>query len=99
MVSLENESSELGDQNLTAHDNDPKNNEHGVFENAIEDIPLIMDLTAADHVKDLHEHERGEDERVVAGRSFLICVLDVQGIAIPFGKAAWVYVTIGSVVL
>jgi hypothetical protein len=99
VVSLENESSELGDQNLTAHDNDPKNNEHGVFENAIEDIPLIMDLTAADHVKDLHEHKRGEDERVVAGRSFLICVLDVQGIAIPFGKAAWVYVTIGSVVL
>ena len=97
-VSLENESSELSDQNLTTHYHDPKNNEHGVFEDAIEDVPLIMDLTAADHVKDLHEHERGEDERVVAGRSLLICVLDVQGIAIPFGKAAWVYVAIGSVV-
>ena len=88
----------MGDQNLTAHDNDPKNNEHGVFEDAIEDVPLIMDLAAADHVKDLHEHERGEDERVVARRSFLFSEFNVQGIAIPFGKAAWVYVTIGSVV-
>jgi len=97
-ASLENESSELGDQNLTAHNNEPKNNEHGVFEDAIEHVPLIMDLTAADHVHDLHEHERGEDERVVAGRSFLFCVLDVQGIAIPFGKAAGVDVASGSVV-
>lgn len=58
-----------------------------------------MDLTAADHVKDLHEHERGEDEREVAGRSFLFCELDVLGIAIPLGEAAWIYVTSGSVVL
>ena len=88
----------MGDQNLTAHDNDPENNEHGVFEDAIEDVPLIMDLTAADHVKDLHEHKRGEDERVVAGRSFLICVLDVKGITIPFSKAAGVDLASGSFV-
>ena len=97
-ASLENESSELGDQNLTAHYDEPKNNEHGVFEYSIEDVPLVMDLTAADHVHDLHEHERGEDKRVVTGRSFLFSVLDVQEVAIPLGKAAGVDVTSWSVV-
>jgi len=43
-----------------------------------------MNLAAADHVEELHEYEWSKDERVVAGRSFWILVLDVQGLAIPF---------------
>jgi len=58
-----------------------------------------MNLAAADHVEELHKHEGSEDERVVAGRSFLTFVLAVQGLAIPFVEATRVHKAIWSVVL
>jgi hypothetical protein len=42
-----------------------------VFEN----VELIMNLAAADHVKDLHKHEDVKDEGVVAGRTGFFSVL------------------------
>jgi len=65
--------------------------------NIIKDVVFIVNLAAADHVEDLHEHERSEYECVVAGRSYLINILFIQWFTIPFVKAARVYVTSRSV--
>ena len=63
---------------------------------SLEDFKLIMDLSGAEHVKDLHHDERGEDEGQVAGWTPAFLKLSsfffdsVEGLAVPVVRSAWV---------
>jgi len=48
---------ELRAENLNDDDNSPDNEECWVAEDAFEDVDLVVDLSGADHVEDLHEHK------------------------------------------
>ena len=52
---------ELSAKNLDDDDNGPDNKESWVREDAFEDIDLISNLSGANHVENLHEHEEVED--------------------------------------
>lgn len=54
---------------MTTDDEEPEHNEDWVLENALEDVPFVVDLSGADHVEDLHKHKGGEDESQVAAWS------------------------------
>lgn len=63
-------SEELAAADLRDHDYGPDDDEGGVGGDALEDVLLIVDLSGADHVEDLHEHEQIEDDGQVAGGAF-----------------------------
>lgn len=66
-LDLEDEVGELNDDDLESEDDDPHTEEHEVVEEAGEDVPLVMDLSGADHVHNLHKHEQVEEEGEVLG--------------------------------
>lgn len=67
------ESSEkLAAADLSDDDGGPDDDEGGVSGDALEDVLLIVDLSGADHVEDLHEHEKVEDHSEVAGVAFTL---------------------------
>lgn len=51
---------ELGYHNLDYSDNSPDDDKGWVLQDSFEDIDFIIDLSGADHVEDLHEHEEIE---------------------------------------
>lgn len=55
------DSSVLRDQDLEGDNEHPDGNEHEVFEDSLADINLVVNLSCADHVEDLHQHESCED--------------------------------------
>ena len=59
---------------------------------AFKDIEFVMNLSCADHVPDLHEHEEVEDPGSVTG-GFTICLfvpLRVERISIPVFRSSWI---------
>lgn len=54
---------------MTGNDQEPEDDENDVLVDALKDVKLIMDLARANHIKDLHKHESGEDESQMAGWS------------------------------
>jgi hypothetical protein len=64
---LEDEAGELNDDYLEAEDDGPHSDEHEVVEEALEDVPFVVDLPGADHVHNLHEDEQVEEEGEVLG--------------------------------
>ena len=66
LMNLKSPSSELDNEKLSEHNDDPNNHEHGVSEDSIEDVELVIDLSRAKHVEDLHQHEQVEHDRQVA---------------------------------
>lgn len=63
---------QLAAQDLHDQDNDPDDDEGGVAENAFKYVDLIIDLSRANHVENLHEDEEVEDDGQVARRSRLL---------------------------
>lgn len=53
----ENAISNLGNDNLATDNNEPEDDECYVFVDVGEDVELIMHLSAANHVHDLHKNE------------------------------------------
>mmetsp|Transcript_41235 Transcript_41235/g.62745 ORF Transcript_41235/g.62745 Transcript_41235/m.62745 type:complete len:202 (-) Transcript_41235:1946-2551(-) len=66
-MNLHGPAADQDDKDLTDDDNEPHRDEHGVGEDALEDVDLIVDLTRSQHVEDLEEHEQVEDNGKVAG--------------------------------
>jgi hypothetical protein len=62
LMHLESPSSVLDNEELSEHNDDPNNHEHGVGEDSIEDVELVIDLSSAKHVEDLHQHEQVEHD-------------------------------------
>ena len=50
-----------GDSDLSNDNDSPHSKEHEVLVHAFKDILLIMDLSGANHIPDLHEYEEVED--------------------------------------
>lgn len=57
-----------------------------------EDVKLVVDLSCAEHVEDLHHDKTGEDESHVAGRTGLILDLFVEKGTVPVIRSAGVNV-------
>ena len=88
-MDLEDLSGVLGDNELTNHDDDPYKDEHKVGVNSFEDVKLVMNLSGANHVEDLEQHECVENEGQVTGRTILFSNLLVEIGAIPVLKSSW----------
>lgn len=63
---FEDHTSELGDADLEAEDEEPDSHEDRVGKHALEHVEFVMDLARAEHVDDLEHHEGGEEEGPVA---------------------------------
>jgi len=55
-------STELGDNDLTAANEEPEHNEDPVLVHSLEDVPFVMNLARAQHVEDLQENKGGENK-------------------------------------
>lgn len=60
-MALEHSSSERDEKNLEDNNCNPDDGEVQVVADSIENIPFVIDLSAANHVEDLEEHEQVED--------------------------------------
>lgn len=47
----------LGAENLNNQNDDPNDDEGGVLENAVKYVELVIDLSGANHIENLHEDE------------------------------------------
>ena len=54
-------------KNLNDDNDGPNDKECWVGEDSIEDVDLVINLSGANHIEDLHEHEQVEDDGQVAG--------------------------------
>lgn len=66
LMDLKSPSSELDNEELSENNDDPDNHEHSIGEDSIEDVELVIDLSSAKHVKDLHQHKQVENDCQVA---------------------------------
>jgi hypothetical protein len=82
---------ELGNDNLSTTDDKPENDKDQVLVDALKDVPLVVDLTCAQHVEDLHEHESSEDESQVTRCTFKLKFFFScpQVFTIPTGNTTW----------
>ena len=71
-VAMKHAVSESGDQDLTSNNNKPEDNEGSIGEEAVENIPLIVNFPTANHVEYLHKHESSKDEGEMARCAKLI---------------------------
>lgn len=71
-VAMKDAVSESGDEDLTSNNNKPEDDEGGIGEEAVENIPLIVNFPAANHVENLHKHESSKDEGEMARCAKLI---------------------------
>ena len=80
-MDLHGSATHLDDGDLSEDDDQPHDDEHGVGEESVEDIQLVVDLPGAQHVENLEEHEHVEHQSQVAGMSELVEGL-VDGVSI-----------------
>lgn len=79
-----------GNANLSDGNNEPHENEHCVLVETLEDVPLVVDLSRADHVPDLHEHEEVEYPSHVARRvAGLFEDRRIERIVVPVVGSSW----------
>jgi len=60
-MDTDSSSEELGYENLNDGNDNPDDAERWVTQDSLEDIEFVINLSWADHVEDLHEHEEVED--------------------------------------
>lgn len=71
-MDTDSSSEELGYKNLNDGNDNPDDAERWVTQNSFQDIEFVINLSRADHVKDLHEHEQVEDNGKMSGWGFLL---------------------------
>jgi len=58
---------------LSTQTDKPKNYEGYIRLEAVKNIELVMNFSAANHIENLHQHKRVKDECKVAGSTVLHC--------------------------
>lgn len=73
-------------------DQEPKDDEDEILVDTLKDVELVMDLARANHIKDLHNHESGEDKGQMAGWTQVLFHFDgIKWLTIETGAKTGVY--------